>query len=89
MNHESRAVLICPRQLSKLLCELACRQHHILFLSTELGCRGQSLDTPAISQAEIAIVLTCSDSNLPTSKLHLKLFFKFYSSGVAVALLLQ
>lgn len=44
----------------------------ILFLSSELGCRELTLDSPAISQAEIAIVLTCSGSNLRTSKLHLK-----------------
>lgn len=69
-------MLIYPRQLCKVLCELACRQHHagmaILFLSSELGCRELTLDSPAISQAEIAIVLTCSGSNLRTSKLHLK-----------------
>ena len=72
-------MLISPRQLCKLLCELACRQHHagmaVSFLSSELGCRELTLDNPAISQAEIAIVLTCSGSKLPTSKLHLKVFW--------------
>lgn len=62
----------------------------ILFLSSELGCRELTLDSPAISQAERAIVLTCSGSNLPISKSHLKVgffFLNFLSSGVAVALL--
>lgn len=46
----------------------------ILLLSSELGCRELTLENLAISQA-VDIVLTCSGSDLPTSKIILRGIF--------------